>query len=186
VTSSAVAVTIPPSSAPGISVPATSNTGSYTVNWNGVTGATTYVLQEQVNGGGWTTIQNANTGTWAASGKGNGTYGYHVQGCNAGGCGPFSGTGSISVALVPPIPTGAWVQTYFPNSKVEDYRATWNAVSGATRYEAIRNDTGASVYSGTATNFIIGSAFLPDMPEYYQFSVRACNAVGCSAWAIGV
>ena len=185
-TSGAVAVTIPPASAPGISVPGSSNTGSYTVTWNGVAGATSYLLQEQVNGGGWTTIQNANVGSWAASGKGNGTYGYHVQGCNAGGCGPFSSTGSVSVALVPAVPTGAWVQTYFPNSKVQDNRATWNAVSGATRYEAIRNDNGTSVYSGTATNFIIGSAFLPDVPEYYQFSVRACNAVGCSAWAIGV
>jgi hypothetical protein len=58
-------------------------------------------------------------------------------------------------------------------------------VPGATRYEAKRNDTGASVYSGTATEFIMDTAFIPAIPEYYHFSVRACNAAGCSAWAVG-
>jgi hypothetical protein len=101
------------------------------------------------------------------------------------GCGPWSATGSVPVALVPAVPTGAAVVSYFPNANTEGNRAQWNAVSGATRYEAVRNDTGASVYTGTATSFIIGTARVPNLPPYYQFSVRACNANGCSGWAVG-
>ncbi|HEY9132887.1 MAG TPA: hypothetical protein VIM98_14135 [Dyella sp.] len=184
-TSGAVAVTIPPASAPSLNVPASSNTGSYTVSWSGVSGATTYLLQEQTNGGAWGTVQNTSALSWPTSGRGNGTYGYRVQACNTGGCGPFSGAGSIVVSLVPVAPTGAHVEDYFPSSKLEGNKAVWNAVSGATYYEAKRNDTGASVYSGAATTFVIGTATIPNVPLYYQFSVRACNAVGCSAWAIG-
>ena len=90
-----------------------------------------------------------------------------------------------TVALVPAVPTGALVVDYFPNDSTEGNLAQWDAVSGATRYEAIRNDTGASVYSGTATSFVIGTAKIPALPPYYAFSVRACNAAGCSAWAVG-
>jgi hypothetical protein len=121
----------------------------------------------------------------AIDGKADGTYGYRVQACNVGGCGPWSATGSVPVALVPAVPTGAAVVSYFPNANTEGNRAQWNAVSGATRYEAVRNDTGASVYTGTATSFIIGTARVPNLPPYYPFSVRACNANGCSGWAVG-
>jgi YD repeat-containing protein len=182
--SSAVAVTVPPASAPSLSVPASSGSGSYTVSWSAVTGATSYTMQEQVNGGSWATIQASSATSKALSGKSNGTYGYRVQGCNGGGCGPWSSTGTITVALVPAVPTGAYVENYM-TTKVEGNRAHWNAVTGATRYEVIRNDTGASVYSGTDTTFIIGTAFIPAVPLYYHFSVRACNAAGCSDWAVG-
>jgi YD repeat-containing protein len=183
--SSAVAVTVPPASAPSLSVPASSGSGNYTVSWSAITGATSYPLQEQVNSGSWATIQTSSATSKALNGKANGSYGYRVQACNAGGCGPWSGTDTITVALVPAVPTGAVVVDYFPNDSTEGNRAQWNAVSGATRYEAIRNDTGASVYSGTATSFVIGTAKIPALPPYYAFSVRACNAVGCSAWAVG-
>ncbi|WP_049622456.1 hypothetical protein [Frateuria defendens] len=183
--SGTVVVTIPPNAAPSLSVPGSSNSGSYTVSWSGVSEATSYTLLEQLNGGGWSTVQASGATSWGASGKGNGTYGYQVQACNAGGCGPWSGVGSIAVALVPAVPTNAKVVEYFPSPKTEANRAQWDAVSGATRYEAIRNDTGASVYNGTGTSFIMGTAFIPATPLYYNFSVRACNAVGCSGWAVG-
>ena len=47
-----------PSTAPGVSAPASNGTGSYTVTWSGVGGATSYQVQEQVNGGGWTALYN--------------------------------------------------------------------------------------------------------------------------------
>lgn len=182
--SSAVAVTVPPTSAPSLSVPTSSGSGSYAVSWSAVSGAASYPLQEQVNGGSWVTIQTSSATSKALSGKANGSYGYRVQACNAGGCGPWSSTGTITVALVPPVPTGAYVENYM-TTKIEGNRAHWDAVAGATRYEVIRNDTGASVYSGTATTFIIGTATIPAVPLYYHFSVRACNAAGCSGWAVG-
>ena len=101
--SSAVAVTIPPASAPGLSAPSTNATGSYTVSWTGVSGATSYTLQEQVNGGGWSTVQAGGNTSWGASGRGTATYGYHVQACNAGGCGPWSGISNTVVTIPVPI-----------------------------------------------------------------------------------
>jgi hypothetical protein len=181
---SAVSVTIPPASAPGLSLPSSSN-GSYTVSWTGVSGATSYTLQEQINGGGWSTVQTSGATSWGASGKANQTtYGYRVQACNVGGCGPWSGTGSITVILVPDVPTGAYVEDHV-GGKLESSIAHWNTVTGATSYQAIRNDTGASVYNSTGTQFTEGSAFIPNMPLYYPFSVKACNANGCSGWAVG-
>jgi YD repeat-containing protein len=181
VTSGAVAVTIPPTSAPGISVPGSSNTGSYTVSWNGVAGATTYVLQEQVNGGGWTTVQNANVGSWAASGKGNGAYGYQVQGCDVGGCGPFSIVASVVVSLGPLAPTNVTMTTH-SNGKITFTTVQWDAVAGATLYQAENEQTGAITYSGTTAEFTLASASVPSFPVPYLASVRACNAVGCSQW----
>lgn len=180
VTSGAMAVTIPPTSAPGIGVPSSSNTGSYTVSWNGVAGATTYVLQEQVNGGGWTTIQNANVGSWAASGKGNGTYGYHVQGCNAGGCGPFSTVGTTVVSLIPATPTGFALTQTGPSDK-PILHFSWNASGGASTYNLQYRDPGgnlSTIYSGSATTYF--QLFL--VTGAVSFHVQACNASGCSAY----
>jgi hypothetical protein len=172
------APTIPPT----LSVPSGS-TGSYTVSWNDVSQATSYVLQESANGGAWATLQNSSATSRAIS-HGNGTYGYRVEACNSHGCSVWSTTRSVTVAKPPAVPTGAYVENYF-TAKLEGYKAHWNAVSGATRYEAKRNDTGASVYSGTGTSFIMGTAVIPNAPTYYQFSVRACNAAACSGWAVG-
>jgi hypothetical protein len=179
-TSGGVAVTIPPASAPSLSVPASSNSGSYTVSWSAVSAATSYTLQEQVNGGGWTTVQANGNASWGASGRGNGTYGYHVQACNAGGCGPWSGIGSISVALIPAPPTNpTMIDTVAPKS--ESYLGQWDPVSNATRYELMRTDSSFVFYSGTATSFPLGSGPVGyELP--YSVELRACNTVGCSAW----
>ena len=184
VASGAVVVTRPPASAPSPSVPSSSSTGSYTISWTSVPGATSYPLLEQVNGGGWVSVQNQGATSWSTSSKGNGSYGYTVQACNAGGCGPWSGTVTITVALVPAAPTGVQTVNYTVNSKREGYRAEWNAVSGATSYEARRTDTGANVYGGAVTSFIIVEGPTPVDPDaVYGFQVRACNAVGCSGWS---
>ena len=175
-------ITIPPTQAPNIAVPASSNNGCYTVNWGGFAGMTSYTMQEQVNGGTWTTIANNGSGTLSICGKSNGTYGYRVQGCNAGGCGPWSATATVIVALVPAQPTGAAVVDYFPNSKTEAYKVVWNAVAGATSYEVQAAQSGVLEYSGPALTMLIGSGLQPYHPPYASVNLRACNASGCSAW----
>lgn len=181
--SSTVTVTIPPSSAPSISVPGSSTSGSYTVSWSGVGGATYYNLQEQVNGGGWTTVQSNGAGSWGASGKGNGTYGYHVQACNAGGCGPWSGVGNISITLIPPTPTGGnakWVSGPYYKPVV---RYSWNAAPWATSYNVQESDPDSggwvNFYSGTGTS--VSSLFLVN--GTVSFQVQACSSSGCSPWS---
>ncbi len=180
--SAAVNVTIPPNSAPSISAPGNSTNGSYTVSWTGVAGATYYNLQEQVNGGGWSTVQSNGAGNWSASGKGNGTYGYHVQACNAGGCGPWSGAVNVSVTLIPPPPTNVQAIDGFPNSKTETLTIQWAASPGATSYDIFDATTGVVKISGlTGTSSIVESGSTGSIPMD-TYEVRACNAVGCSAW----
>jgi YD repeat-containing protein len=175
-------ITIPPAAAPSISVPGTSNNGAYTVSWTGVGGAATYNLQEQVNGGGFVTLQNIAATSRAISGKGNGTYGYRVQACNAGGCGPFSGTANTTVTLIPAVPANLTTTYQLPTSKGK-YTISWSASSTATRYELQESTNGSTytvIWTGPETSKLYTRAATQQM-FYYQ--VRACNASGCSAWS---
>lgn len=182
VNTGAVTVTIPPAGAPSISIPASNNSGAYTVSWNAVGGATSYTLMEQVNGGGWTTVQANGSTSWATSGKGNGTYGYMAQACNAGGCGRWSDVGSVNVSLVPPVPTNVHAIDSFPNPRSERLTIKWDASPGATRYEVQRINTGEILAAGTALSLIVESGAAGEIP-LNGYQVRACNAVGCSGWS---
>jgi len=168
----------PPASAPSLSVPPSSNNGAYTVTWSAVTTATSYLVQEQLNGGGFATVQQNGNTSLGESGKGNGSYGYRVQACNAGGCSAFSNTGTIAVSLVPPVPTSVQTLKQPAGNGIVHFLGAWGAVTGATRYEVMRN--GVQVYSGTSTSYMLQSGTV----QFLQFtnSVRACNASGCSAW----
>jgi len=182
--SSLVTVTIPPGSAPTLSVPASNSSGSYTVSWSAVSGATSYNLEEQLNGGGWTLVQANSSTSWGASGRGNGTYGYMAQACNAGGCGPWSGVSNVSVALIPAVPTG--LHTVTVNSTKGSYTVAWTAVSGATSYnmqQTLPDSTVTMPYTGTATQ---ASATDIGVNGTVTVQVRACNASGCSAWSGGL
>jgi YD repeat-containing protein len=190
-TSGAVAVTIPPASAPSLSVPASSSDGNYTVSWTGVGGATSYTLQEQVNGGGWSTVQaNGNT-SWGTSGRGSGTYGYQAQACNAGGCGPWSGASNVSVLLIPATPTGlssTLYATYYsdtrPPKTVYTLTGSWSGMAGASNYNFHYCQQSGSCYTTNTT--------ATSIPEFtvqgatVSVTVQACNANGCSAWSASV
>lgn len=175
--SNAVAVTIPPSSAPALTAPSSNNTGSYTVSWTSVNGASSYTLQQQVNGGGWTTIQASAGISWSASGKGNATYGYRAQACNGGGCGPWSGTSSVVVLLPPGTPGSISV----PASSTGSIGVSWAASSTATSYtlqQSLNGGSPSTVYNGgaTSTTLSVGAS------GSYAYQVRACNGGGCSGW----
>lgn len=206
--SSAVSVTVKPASAPTLTVPASSSTGSYTVSWTTVTGATSYTLQEQTNGGGWTSIYTGSAASKAISSKANGTYGYHVEACNASGCGPWSAIKSISVTHVPAMPTGlsgtVWVfsdpalssahtsrdrvvgaSVMSPNRPPGRYEldATWSSSSGATSYNLQYCQGGICQ---TKTMASPGIHSIPVNGTNYIIKVQACNAGGCSAYSAGV
>lgn len=172
---SVVQVVIAPSAAPSISAPASSITGSYTVNWSGVDRATTYLMQEQTNGGGFNTVQDDGSLQRAISGRGNAAYGYRVAACNEAGCSGFSSVASIIVDVPPPVPaapqlTEAW---YYYSNGDTTYQGGWTAVAGATRYE----------FGGTATcvtTRTFCSVVARGAPKITTFRVLACNASGCS------
>ncbi len=178
--SGGVAVTIPPGSAPSLSVPATSTTGSYTVSWGGVTGASSYTLQEQVNSGSWSTIQTSAATSKAISGKGGGSYGYRVQACNVGGCGPWSATKTLAVTKPPAMPASVTAPSYIHGTS---YIVSWSAAPTATSYnvQRVNIDRGGTTIVAT-TSATSATMAAPTGMTLLQYSVQACNASGCSAF----
>ncbi|MBD8874360.1 hypothetical protein [Rhodanobacter sp. DHB23] len=171
-------VLLPPASAPSLSVPASSSTGSYTVSWGAVATAASYTLQENANSAGWSTVQSSSATSWSTSGRGNGSYAYQVQACNASGCGPWSGAGTVAVVLVPATPTLTVTQSHvdsFINASL-----TWTAEPTATTY-VVQEESGATItqmYSGSGTTWAGGYAY----GALRSFRVEACNSSGCSPW----
>ncbi|TPG03900.1 RHS repeat protein [Rhodanobacter glycinis] len=178
--STPVVVTLPPTSAPTVSIPATNSTGTYTVSWSGVAGAATYILEEQINGGSWTTQQNTSATSETFSGKANGSYGYRVQASNAGGSGPLSTTQIVVVGLIPATPPAPHITVSGPDWKPV-FALTWSAMPWATSYEAAETDASGvnTFYSGPATS---ASILILDEGAV-SFQVRACSTYGCSAWS---
>jgi hypothetical protein len=90
-------VAFPPTTAPTLSVAIVSTPvpSSLDSSWTAVTNATSYTLQESKNGGAWSTVVSALPGTTYTVSPGSGTFAFQVQGCSAGGCGPWSATVTV-------------------------------------------------------------------------------------------
>jgi len=115
-----VTVLLPPGTPATISAPY--ETGpSYTVSWSAASGSVDrYDLDEQFNGGAWTTAAITTTSK-AFTAKPYGSYGYRVRACNASGCSAYV-TASVSVSVItglsafpdtapvsPTVPAQGWV-----------------------------------------------------------------------------
>jgi hypothetical protein len=114
------------------------------------------------------------------SGAGNGSYGYRAQVCNAGGCGPWSGTGNITVALSPAPPGAPSVSVSGPSYRPV-VRVSWVTIAGATSYqvEETHPQTGVFLaYNGSGTTF---SGLIYASGEV-SYRMKACSSVGCSPY----
>jgi RHS repeat-associated protein len=149
--------------------PSTSTDGSFTVSWLPVSGATSYNLFEQVNGGTGTLAYAGSNSSWPTSGRPDGTFIYMVQGCN-GSCGNYSAAVTGTVATGIPTQLDA-----SPNpSPNGTYTVTWGAVSSATAYRLEEQVGGtwteiqnAATTSRTLTGKANGS---------YNYRARACRS----------
>ncbi|MCC4596063.1 RHS repeat protein [Xanthomonas campestris pv. phormiicola] len=173
-------VLLPPST-PSLSVPSSSNTGSYSVSWSAVATATSYQLEESSNGGSsWSQVYNGGGTSAGISGKGDGSYVYRVRACNGSGCSGTSGTGTVVVALPPPVPTGLKAYYTTPSTSQTRYSASWGASTGATSYML----NGPIVYNGPNRMTASTVSGAPNLSA--KFKVCACNNNGCSAWSAEV
>lgn len=178
-----VNVPAPPASAPSLSVPASSTTGSYAVSWTSVANTSSYNLQERLNGGGWTTVQSAATTSWNASGRGNGSYGYQTQACNAVGCGPWSAVGTIAVTL-PAIPAAAPALTVPATNATGSYSVSWGAVGGASTYilqQQVNGGGWLTLQNSAATSLAVSG----ETNGSYGYRVQGCNISGCGPAGTG-
>jgi hypothetical protein len=182
-TSGTVEVVHSPTGQPIVSAPPTNGTGSYTVSWTGVPSATSYQLQEQANGGGWTTVYNGAALSMNLTGRNPATYGYRAVACNVAGCGPYSSTATTTVAYVPATPTGlsGWKERLeHTQPPITQWQVDWNPSTGASYYDIeMKVGTGARApLTSTPNTFVTGTGV-----GTRQYWVRACNSSGCSAWS---
>ncbi|MGO1073479.1 hypothetical protein [Lysobacter sp. CA199] len=174
----------PPTVAPWVNVPVSSNTGTFGLSWTGVATATVYQLEESREGAAWTLIYQDGRGDTTVWNRGDGRYGYRVRGCNPAGCGPYGDAQFITVDLPPSTPTITFAdllrQTL--NGRLVNQTCTikWTAAAKTTNYELQSSDTGALLYRGPLNQIASRSK-----SEYCasNYAVRACGSGGCSTWS---
>lgn len=165
--------------APTITAPSGGNTtGTYTVVWTAVTGATSYQLNENANGAGMTQVYSG-TATSRSFTHANGNYTYQVRACNAAGCGLYSANKIVNVNIpsIPPIPTGL---SGPGTSTTGNFTISWTASSGSTSYQldqSFNSGAWSQIYNSSATS----DALTGRAAGQYQYRVRGCNTAGCSS-----
>lgn len=150
--------------------------GSYTVNWNDVTNATSYTLEEDDNAGFTSPSVRYTGGTsqYAIMGQGPGIWYYRVRAGNATLQSDWSNTQSAGVA--PAAPTLNAISNPAP---LDVYTVTWGTVSGAAGYELQEANntsfTGATTrYMGSSTSYAVtGQA-----GGTWYYRVRGYNIAG--------
>ncbi|MCL1037030.1 hypothetical protein L2750_07675 [Shewanella submarina] len=180
--SGSVTVLLPPPVPSSISVPTSTVTnGSIGISWAASSTATSYTLQESVNGGGWSTLTSTSGRSYTRSGRANGSYKYQIRACNASGCSGWRVSGSVTVLLPPSVPGSISV----PTSTVTNgsIGISWAASSTATNYTLQESVNGGSWSTLTSTS---GRSYTRTSRTNgsYKYQVRACNASGCSGWRV--
>ncbi|MFS8436584.1 RHS repeat protein [Xanthomonas campestris pv. campestris] len=175
----AVQVVAPPTLEPSVSAPSLVPGNAYTVSWSTPSGSESFQLEEDSNGAGWVQVY-AGAATSFDTSKGKGSYGYRARACNMAGCGPTSGIVTVTVSPPPATPvmqTANWLSTRTAPVQVW-CEAGWSAVADAVEYQ-LQSSGGNALYTGPSTYVSAnGNAYCA-----YEYTVRACNAGGCSAWS---
>jgi YD repeat-containing protein len=183
-----IAVTIPPGVPAGITVPASSSTGSFSITWSAASGTlTSYQLFESTSSDftGEIGVYSGTALTAARSAKPSGTYYYRVRACNGAACSaPRAGGNSIVVTIPPGQPASITVPGGSNNGS---YTVSWGTASGTVTayrlYEAANSAfTGQTlIHSSTGSSFgVTGKG-----NGSYYYRVRACNSAQCSAYRTG-
>lgn len=173
----ALSVLLPPGAPSSISGPSKSVTGTYSVAFGTASGIVTrYEVYESRNASfsPQSLVHNSSSTSVAISGRGNGTYYYRARACNGSGCGSFTSTISVVVALPPSVPGAMSIPS---SSGTGSYTVSWGAASGnVTAYElqeaTTQTFTNATlIYSGSAQSFAVSGRGNGN----YWYRVRACN-----------
>lgn len=177
-----IVVLTPPTSAPSLTVPETNSTGTYTVSWTTVGTATSYQIEESVDGTNWPAIYDGD-GTSKAITHTSGSYTYRGRACNTSGCGSYSPAKTIVVKTTPVTPAFRWSikhMRYVGSDIHIRCEVAWTTVAAATWYE-MKAYGGDLQYSGPLTS-VEGAQNTATYCAPSQI-VRACNGVGCSPWS---
>ncbi|WP_179957428.1 RHS repeat-associated core domain-containing protein [Exilibacterium tricleocarpae] len=153
--------------------------GNYTVSWASVSGAN-YELQQQVDGGSWSTVNSSGTSK-SFSGQAQGsTFRYRVRAFYASNGyrknSDWRYSSNITVPYEAPVIS-------LPSSDTDgNYTVSWNSVAGATNYtlqEKSANGSWGTIQDTSATSKTISGK----SNGTYSYRVRACNPQLCSGYS---
>lgn len=137
--------------APSVSASSEAVSGeSITVNWETVSGATSYTVQRNT-GGGWTQVYSGNALTFSETVGVWDSLQYRVQGVNAAGGGSWGYSDVITVYISPTLTV--------PQMVMQGQQATvsWTAIDGADSYTLQRKSSAdadwTQVYSGANQSY---------------------------------
>ena len=178
----------PPNPEPEVSRPTglSATAGSWSeieVSWNAVSGADSYDIQRMESGGSWGDTVDAGAGT---------SYSYTGLTMNT--------EYSIRVRTVDGSRTSGWTASVSATTDVQppgnpeaneesasSVRVTWDAVSGADRYDLRYREDGGSwgspVNVGSATEYLVGSL---TAATRYDFQLRSVAGSRTSDWTASV
>lgn len=160
---------------PALSVPAYSNNGGYAVSWNAVTYATSYELQEQVNGGAWAAIFTGSGQAWSASGKAGGSYSYRVRACQNGACSGWSAASTAVVQLPPSSAPGISAPGRAANG---NYTVSWTTAAGSDGYRLEESANGAT-WTEVQNSAVTNKTYSGKPAGSYAYRAKGCNPAGC-------
>ena len=162
-----------------ISVPSSSTNGSVATSWSSVSGAASYILQEQKDSGSWSQVY-AETGTSkTVSGRSNGVYRYRVAAVENGITGGYRYSSYVTVSRAPGVPAGLTVPS---SSSIGSYTVSWNSVSGAEHYTLEQSGDAGGTWSPSGTS----KSFSKSSDGTFSYRVRACSVynsvTSCGDW----
>ena len=164
---------------PAISTPPTSHTGSFSIAIGAVADASSYTIEQMLNGGGWTELVRTSNTSVSVTGRSAGAYGYRASACNEAGCSTAGATVHVQVTLPP---TAATTLSLGGVSYSSTVSMSWGAVGAATYYQLMERANGggfALAYQDAATAVALGGRG----PAQWEYQVRGCNVAGCGPWS---
>ena len=163
-----------------ISIPNVDTDGSFRVNWVTSDGSETYTLQQQKNGGSWSTIYSGSRNYKDVT-LTSGDYRFRVRGTNGSGSSAYltSTTTDVDIPTIPSVPGG--VSAPFSTNLIR-FDVYWNSSVGATRYE-VEQSVSFGAFILKQNNSSTSYEAIGRLGREYLHRVRACNDLGCSAWS---
>ena len=170
-----------------MTVPSTSNTGSYTVSWTAGGTVTSYELFEATasNFSTQTRIYLGAGTSVSISGHGNGTFYYRVRGCTGSACTAYrTGGNGVVITLPPSAPASISVPSTNTSGSIA---VSWGAATGnVTTYELWEATNSGFTGETRVYNALPRSALITGHQNgSYYFRARACNGAICGSYATG-
>ena len=185
--SASITVSVPRLAAPA-SLASTAPTagGDYTVSWNTVTHAVRYELRESDDDGKtWDATYSTSSSTRRAfTGKTSGAWTYQVRACRyrSTSCGNWSASYTVTISA---IPVAANLAATTPDAN-GDYAVSWDAVTGAARYQLQESDDDGVSWDTTYTITTgVTKSITGKTVGAWSYRVRACRQdnVTCGNWS---